>query len=268
MTVLSIPPVPADVALARLREKAPLVHCITNSVVTGFTANVLLSIGAAPAMVDIPDEAGMFAGIAGGVLVNLGTPTAEQRDAAREAVAATDRWVLDPVAIGALPVRTALAAELLEARPAIVRGNPSEVIALAGLGAGGRGVDSTVGAEDALEAAVTIARSAGSVVAVSGEVDIITDGTEVVRVAGGDRLLTLVTGGGCSLGATMAGFLAVCDPFSAAVAASVAHAVAAEHAAKASSGPGSFAVGFLDALAALEPEELRNRSSHASELPA
>lgn len=261
MSSASVPSVPADLALARLREAAPLVQCITNTVVTGFTANVLLAVGAAPAMVDIPEEAGLFAGIAGGLLVNLGTPTPLQAEAAREAVRATERWVLDPVAIGTLPVRTALAAELVRARPAIVRGNASEIIALAGLGSGGRGVDSTVGSEEALEAATSIARRWGAVVAVSGEVDVVTDGFEIVRVAGGDRMLTLVTGGGCSLGAAMAAFLAVVDPLSAAVAASVTHAVAAEQAARTSSGPGTFAVDFLDALAALDPVDLRGRES-------
>lgn len=261
MSSASVPSVPADLALARLREAAPLVQCITNTVVTGFTANVLLAVGAAPAMVDIPEEAGLFAGIAGGLLVNLGTPTPLQAEAAREAVRATERWVLDPVAIGTLPVRTALAAELVRARPAIVRGNASEIIALAGLGSGGRGVDSTVGSEEALDAATSIARRWGAVVAVSGEVDVVTDGFEVVRVAGGDRMLTLVTGGGCSLGATMAAFLAVVDPLSVAVAASVTHAVAAEQAARTSSGPGTFAVDFLDALAALDPVDLRGRES-------
>lgn len=261
MSSASVPSVPADLALARLREAAPLVQCITNTVVTGFTANVLLAVGAAPAMVDIPEEAGVFAGIAGGLLVNLGTPTPLQAEAAREAVRATERWVLDPVAIGTLPVRTALAAELVRARPAIVRGNASEIIALAGLGSGGRGVDSTVGSEEALEAATSIARRWGAVVAVSGEVDVVTDGFEIVRVAGGDRMLTLVTGGGCSLGAAMAAFLAVVDPLSAAVAASVTHAVAAEQAARTSSGPGTFAVDFLDALAALDPVDLRGRES-------
>src|SRR5690606_27831497 len=109
MTTSSVPVVPvdpADLSLRRLRETSPLVQCITNAVVTGFTANVLLAVGAVPAMVDIPTEAGAFATAAGGLLVNLGTPTAEQRQAAREATAATDRWVLDPVAVGSLPVRT------------------------------------------------------------------------------------------------------------------------------------------------------------------
>lgn len=263
MTTSSVPAVPADLALRRLRETSPLVQCITNAVVTGFTANVLLAVGAAPAMVDIPTEAGAFATAAGGLLVNLGTPTAEQRQAAREATAATDRWVLDPVAVGSLPVRTPLAHELLAARPAIVRGNASEIIALAGLGGGGRGVDSLATSEEALDAAIHLAREHGAVVAVSGEVDLITDGRDIVRVGGGDRLLTLVTGGGCSLGATMAGFLAVCDPLSAAVAASTVHAVAAEQAAAICAGPGSFAVTFLDRLAAVTPHDLTDRADRS-----
>ncbi|SDH19673.1 hydroxyethylthiazole kinase [Agrococcus jejuensis] len=246
---------PAE-ALAALRAAAPLTQCITNHVVTGFTANVLLALGASAAMVDIPDEAGAFAGVADGVLVNLGTPTAEQRAAAREVVAATDRWVLDPVAVGTLPVRTALAHELLAHGPAIVRGNASEILALAGAGGGGRGVDATDGPEAAAETAMRLAAETGAVVAVSGVVDLVTDGREVVRVPGGSPLLTRVTGGGCSLGATMAAFLGVCAPLSAAVAASLVHARAAEVAAAGADGPGSFAVRFLDALAALEPADL------------
>nr|WP_144717430.1 hydroxyethylthiazole kinase [Agrococcus jejuensis] len=243
-------------ALSALRAAAPLTQCITNHVVTGFTANVLLALGASAAMVDIPDEAGAFAGVADGVLVNLGTPTGEQRAAAREAVAASDRWVLDPVAVGALPVRTALAHELLAHGPAIVRGNASEILGLAGAGGGGRGVDATDGPDAAAETAIGLAAETGAVVAVSGVVDLVTDGREVVRVPGGSPLLTQVTGGGCSLGATMAAFLGVCAPLSAAVAASLVHARAAEAAAAGADGPGSFAVRFLDALAALDPTDL------------
>ena len=123
-------------ALEAVRETSPLVSCITNSVVTNFTANVLLAIGAAPAMVDIVGEAGPFASIASGLLINLGTPTPEQREAAREAataaVAADVPWVLDPVAVGALVHRTDLARELVTMGPTVVRGNASEIIALAG----------------------------------------------------------------------------------------------------------------------------------------
>ncbi|MFF1836538.1 hydroxyethylthiazole kinase [Streptomyces sp. NPDC058231] len=255
-------------ALARVRADAPLVQCLTNSVVTGFTANVLLALGASPAMVDIPDEAGPFARIASGVLVNLGTPHAEQRsamtEAARAAASAGTPWVLDPVAVGALPVRTALARELLGLRPAVIRGNASEIIALAGAGGGGRGVDSSDDVAAAEESARELAGRTGCVVAVSGPVDVVTDGERSARIANGHALLTRVTGGGCALGAVMAAFAAVDeDRFATTVAAVAAYTVAAEQAAKEASGPGSFAVAFLDALAALGGTDLAGRMALA-----
>lgn len=255
----------APEALVRVKERAPLVQCLTNAVVTGFTANVLLAVGASPAMVDIPGEAGMFARIASGLLVNLGTPHAEQRAAMLEAArAAADEgtpWVLDPVAVGQLPVRTALARELLDLRPTLIRGNASEIIALAGVGAGGRGVDASDTVEAAEETAGELARTHGAVVAVSGPVDFVTDGGRSARIANGDALLTQVTGGGCALGAVLAAFAAVDDDrFATTVAGIAAYTVAAEQAAKNASGPGSFAVAFLDALASLPASELAERA--------
>ena len=250
-----------------LRADPPLTHCITNSVVTGFTANVLLAIGAAPAMVDIVGESGMFAGIASGLLVNLGTPTPEQREASLEAVegatASGTPWVLDPVAIGALPVRTALAHRLAEQRPTAIRGNASEILALAGLSAGGRGVDATDSADAAIDAARALASRFASVVAVSGPVDLITDGERVLRLANGHELLTRVTGGGCALGAVMAAFLGAAraratPPLLAVASASLVYTIAAERAASASTGPGSFAVALLDALAAVQPADIES----------
>lgn len=247
--------------LHALRDAPPLTQCITNAVVIGFTANVLLAIGAAPAMVDIVGESGMFAGVASGLLANLGTPTPEQREATREAVAgATDAgtpWVLDPVAIGVLPVRTALAHELVALRPTAIRGNASEILALAGLSGGGRGVDATDTTDAATDAARALAREYGSVVAVSGPADLITDGTRCIRIANGDVQLTRVTGGGCALGAVMAAFLGTARvtgvaPLTAVAAATLVYTIAAEQAASRASGPGSFAVALLDALAAVD----------------
>ena len=255
----------AGALLGVLREAPPLTHCITNAVVTGFTANVLLAVGAAPAMVDIVNEAGMFAGVASGLLVNLGTPTPEQRAASVEAVTgavvAGTPWVLDPVAIGALPVRTALAHQLVAQCPTAIRGNASEILALAGLSAGGRGVDATDTTDAAADAAVSLATRFGSVVAVSGPVDLITDGQRVLRIANGDELLTRVTGGGCALGAVMAAFLGAARPagvdaLTAVASASLVYTIAAEQAALRSTGPGSFAVALLDALAAVDPADL------------
>jgi hydroxyethylthiazole kinase len=251
-------------ALAALRDRPPLVQCLTNIVAAGWTANVLLAVGAAPAMVDNPREAGEFAAIAGGVLVNLGTPYDETVAAMHLAVAgaklAGTPWVLDPVAVGALGWRTDLAQDLLrEARPTIVRGNASEILALAG-GRGGRGVESADSSEAAAEVAVLLANQHQTVIAVSGPTDHITDGRRTVRLNNGHPWLTRVTGVGCALGALMAAFAAVVpDAVVAAAAATATLTVAGDSAATRARGPGGFAVTLLDELALIEPDTLVER---------
>jgi hydroxyethylthiazole kinase len=250
-------------ALQALREQAPLVQCLTNVVVTQWTANVLLAAGAAPAMVDNPEESGPFAAIAGAVLVNLGTPYAETVFAMERAVTSATQagtpWVLDPVAAGALAWRTEIARKLLAQSPTVLRGNASEVMALTG-GAGGKGVESVDTPEAALIAARVLAGLHGTVVAVSGPVDHLTDGDRVVRVGNGHPLLTRVTGVGCALGALMAGFTAVVDdPLVAAVAATATLTVCADSAAAGIRGPGSFSVALLDELSVISPAELATR---------
>ena len=243
-------------ARSALTAGAPLVHCLTNTVVQTLTANALLAVGAAPAMVDEPLEAEGFAAVASAVLVNLGTvherTAVAMRLAARSAAAAGTPWVLDPVAVGGLAFRTGLAGELLGSRPAVVRGNASEIMALAGSGTGGRGVDSTAAADDAVEAATLLAARTGGVVAVSGEVDLVTDGSRTVRIGGGSVLLTRTTGAGCALGALVAAYVAVAgDALAGAVAAHAHVALAAEAAAAEAAGPGTFAPLWLDALDAV-----------------
>lgn len=247
----------------RMRAAAPLVQCLTNVVVTNWTANVLLASGAAPAMIDNSHEAGVFSAVAGGVLVNLGTPQDDTVAGMRAAVAgahdAGTPWVLDPIGAGGLPWRTEQAHELLAiCPPAIVRGNASEIVGLAG-GVGGRGTDSTASPEDALDAARALASEHNCVVAVSGAVDHITDGTRLVRVANGHEWLTRVTGAGCSLGALMAAFAAAEDRFLAAVAATALLTVAAEDAATGAAGPGSFAVALLDRLHSITNADVAGR---------
>lgn len=254
------PSVDVAAALTALREQQPLVQCLTNIVVANWTANVLLASGAAPAMVDNPAEASGFAQLASGVLINTGTPysdTAEAMlDAVRGATKAGHPWVLDPVAFG-LPFRSQIARDALDlGRPAIIRGNASEIMGLAGGELRGRGADSTDAAEDALAAAHELARRHATVVAVSGEVDHITDGSRTVTVANGHPWMTRVTGVGCSLGALMAGFAAVAAPLDAAVTATALLCVAAERAASETRGPGSFAVALLDQMHLITPAEL------------
>ncbi|MGP9694610.1 hydroxyethylthiazole kinase [Brachybacterium sp. AOP25-B2-12] len=254
--------------LARPRGTSPLVQCLTNTVVQQVTANALLAAGAAPAMVDHPDEVEAFAAVAQGVLVNLGTVAPHQVTAMPRAAAAARAadvpWVLDPVAVGALPVRTPLAHALVALAPAAVRGNASEILALAGAGAGGRGVDSAEGSEDAVTAARELAARTGGVVAVSGVRDLVVSAERATWIAGGDPLLTRVTGTGCALGALTAALLAVARTeevsgdldHDAVVAAHALVAAAGSRAAIDSAGPGSFAVAWLDALGTLDAADV------------
>jgi hydroxyethylthiazole kinase len=243
--------------LQQVRRRTPLVQCLTNNVVTGFTANALLAVGASPAMVEEPEEAAELARTADAVLVNVGTPSeataAAMRAAAHAAHAVGTPWVLDPVAVGPLTFRTRLATELLGRAPTVVRGNPSEVLSLAGATGTARGVDSAADAASALPVAVELARREGTTVAVSGPVDYVTDGESLLEVRNGHPLMARVTGVGCVLGAVVAACCAVQpSPLLGAGAATVLLTVAAEVAAEQAAGPGSFAVGLLDALHALD----------------
>lgn len=252
-----------------LRESSPLVHCLTNSVVRQVTADVLLAAGAAPAMIDHPEEAGDFAAVASGVLVNVGNPTSEQVEGMHAAIASAREhgtpWVLDPVAVGGLTLRTELATCWLDHAPAAIRANASEVVALAGAGKGGRGVDSTATVSSALMPAMELADRTGGTVAISGAQDLVitqTDGpTRATWIDSGHPLLQKVIGTGCALGALTAGYLAVARSAGIsdhdAVVAAHAHIGAAGTAAgTVAMGPGSFAMAWLDALYSLEPEQI------------
>jgi hydroxyethylthiazole kinase len=248
---------------ARVRERAPLVHCLTNLVVTNFTANVLLALGAAPAMVVAREEVAGFAPLANAVSVNLGTLDLPQSKSIRAAVDAANGagkpWVLDPVAVGPLKFRTEFAFDLLELHPAVIRGNASEIISLSGGATSGRGVDSTALADAALDAAQLLALKTRAVVAVTGPTDYVTDGRRTVTLSNGSVLMTRVTGVGCALSATVAAFIGVAgvdasadDYWLATVAALAVSAVAGELAARDAALPGSFAVAYLDRLASLD----------------
>jgi hydroxyethylthiazole kinase len=259
----------AAAVLGRVRGRGPLVGCLTNLVVTNFTANALLAVGASPAMVDVPDEAAELARVADALLVNVGTPSeasaAAMRGATQAAQSAGTPWVLDPVAVGALTFRTRLATELLSRGPAVVRGNPSEVLSLAGASGAARGVDSAAESASALAPAVELARREGTTVAVSGAVDYVTDGDSVVEVSAGHPMMARVTGVGCVLGALVAACSAVEEsPLVAAGAATAVLTVAAEVAAEKAAGPGSFAVSLLDALHHLDAATLESHLADGS----
>ncbi|MGG7102819.1 hydroxyethylthiazole kinase [Rhodococcus sp. 24CO] len=265
-------------ALEALRAQVPLVQSLTNIVSANFLTNVLLAAGASNAHIDNVHEAAGFAAIAGGVLVNLGTPddatAAAFRVAAEAAQSAGTPWVLDPVGVGGLPWRSEIAVDLLRFHPTAIRGNASEIIALAGLGGDTRGVDSASDSVDAVPAALALLKHTDAVSA-SGPVDYVVgrdrDGVVVgVKISGGSALLPRVTSTGCSLGGLVAAYLAVAQtPLEGLVAAHTHVAVASEIAEANSTGPGSFAVAYLDALHAVDADTIRARARVESfELPA
>lgn len=246
--------------LRRLREEGPLVQCLTNYVAMDLSANALLAIGASPAMVHAREEAGELAGLASAVVLNIGTlspPWVDaMHDAARVARSRSRPVVLDPVAAGATAYRRETGVALLETGVDIVRGNASEIRALVGGGAAGRGVDATDPVEAALEAAGQLAAETGAVVATTGARDLLTDGRRVVEVRGGHPIMTRVTAIGCALSSLVGAFAAVTeDRFEATTAALAAMKICGRKASFAG-GPGSFRTALLDALYALEPEEL------------
>ncbi|NNG19771.1 hydroxyethylthiazole kinase [Naumannella sp. ID2617S] len=249
--------------VAAVRDRRPLVHCLTAAVTMNFVADALLAAGARPMMTETEAEAPTLATAADAMLINLGSLSDDGAAgipaAARVAVERGLPWVLDPVAVGLAPVRTPLARQLLELRPTVVKGNASEVLALAGGRAGGSGPDATDAVADAAQAADALAQRHGSLVAVTGEQDLVTDGSRTGMLDRGHPWLARVTGTGCALGGLLAACLSVAEPWPATLAAISWLTLAAEDAAELSRGPGSFKIALLDQLALLEPVSVDER---------
>ncbi|ANS44217.1 hydroxyethylthiazole kinase [Serratia inhibens] len=258
----ALPGARAAACLTQFKQRPPLIHCLTNEVVQELTANVLLALGASPAMVVEPTEAAQFSQLAGALLINIGTLNASRAESMLAAVEAANLagtpWTLDPVAVGGLAYRTAFARRLLGEKPAAIRGNASEIMALSGRQAAGRGVDSTDDSLAALPAARELAQLSGAVVAVTGVVDYITDGRRDWAVAGGDALMTRVVGTGCALSAVVAAFCSLPgDRLDNVATACRVMSLCGERATHRAAGPGSFTPAFLDALYQLRAEELQ-----------
>ena len=261
-------------ALARavnaVREKNPMVPSITNTVTQDFVANAQLAVGGSAAMLYLADECESTAKIAPAFYINMGTAMpfyAETLPKTAQALQENQTpWVLDPVGIGLSSLRTEILKQFKEFKPAIVRGNASEIIALAKLwglieNTGGqvRGVDSTEKVSSAKTAALELAKFISGAVAVSGEEDFVTDGKEEILCAGGSELFTKITGSGCALGGVMAVFLTAASPFIAALTATTMFNLAGTKAAALASTPASFKVNFLDSLYTLTGEDVLNK---------
>ena len=204
-----------------IADKTPVVLNITNYLAMNFNANALLAIGASPIMSFYDKEMDDLLGVADSLVINIGCLDDTQIRGMHAAAEAANRygkpWVLDPVGVGASNARTRTAVELIQKyHPAIVRCNASEIMVLHGTACETRGVDSAEPVEKARSCAREFAVSQGLVVAVSGAVDYITDGTREAEVRKGSPLMAKVTTMGCCASAICAAFAAVLPPFEAA----------------------------------------------------
>ncbi len=251
--------------LEAMRTARPLVHNIANYVSMDIAANALLAIGASPAMVHAREEVAEFVGLSAALVVNIGTlstPWIEAMIIAADAARGHGKpWVLDPVGAGATKLRNEAVKSLLPHRPSIIRGNASEIMAVAGgAGVAPKGVDSANTTQEALAFALSLAEHEHCIVVATGAVDIVTDGHRVVKLANGSPMMAKVTALGCALSAVTGAFAAVgTDKFDAAVAAVAVYGIVGEIAAEQVKGPGSYRVAFLDGLELIGPKEIESR---------
>jgi hydroxyethylthiazole kinase len=252
-------------SLRRVRERKPLVHNITNFVVMNYTANALLACGASPVMAHAAEEVEEMVSLAGALVLNIGTlspPWVQAMlKAGKRANALHVPVILDPVGAGATHLRTDSARRLIEGLSIqVIRGNASEIISLAGEKSGSRtkGVDSVHTVDQVTENAVALARELRTTLAITGAVDLITDGERVFRVMNGHEMMGHVTGTGCTATVMIGAFLAVTpDPLEAATTGLSYFGLAGEKAAARSLSPGTFQIALLDALYEIKEEDLR-----------
>jgi len=257
--------------LPLVRSQTPLVHCMTNLVVTNFSANGLLALGASPFMSVTPEEITEIQNFAQALLINIGTINEADVKAMLIAGKAANKAgvpvVLDPVGVGATAFRQKIIKQLLaEINFAVIRGNAAEIAFLAGINWQGKGVDAVTGgdAADLSRLAKTVAQKYRCVTALSGEIDFISDGRNVRQIQNGTTLFRKVTGSGCLLGAVIGAFLGVAQPadyFAACIEACAVYAVAGELAAQdLSRETGTFAVNFIDRLGTIDTLQLADKA--------
>lgn len=259
---------PAEITcrgLAAVRGKKPMIHHITNTVVMNFTANVTLCLGAAPVMAPCVDESPEMVRFARALLLNIGTLDPDLIESMLAAGRVANELgipvIFDPVGAGATGLRTNSAKMIArELELAVIRGNAGEVLALFGADGRVRGVDSMDSVDGRIDLVSSFAERSGTVIAVTGALDIVTDGNRTARIENGHSLMGRVTGTGCSASTSVACFAASMeDPFHAALGGLAALGIAGENAAEACDGPGTFVPCFLDALSALNSEIIESR---------
>jgi hydroxyethylthiazole kinase len=255
--------------LERVREENPLVHNITNVVVTNFTANGLLSLGASPVMANASEEVADMVGISRALVLNIGTLNRELVNsmilAGKTANELGIPVILDPVGAGATPFRTEMAQLILdEVNISVLRGNAAEIANVLGEKWEIKGVDAGEQQGNSMELAVAAAKKLNTIVVITGKDDVLTDGETTYLVSNGHHLLTKVTGTGCLLTSVIGAFAGVDKNFlRAALSALTFYGIAAEMAFEkvGNVGPGSFQIEFLNQLALVSSEDIHRLAS-------
>jgi hydroxyethylthiazole kinase len=255
--------------LEKVRLENPLVHNITNVVVTNFTANGLLALGASPVMAYAAEEVAEMVQLSRALVLNIGTLNSQTVEAMLLAgKAANDRGIpviFDPVGAGATRFRTETARKIIkQVKVAIIRGNAAEIANVVGESWEIKGVDVGETKGNLVDLAVTAAQQLKCVVVITGKDDVITDGETTYLVSNGHPLLTKVTGAGCLLTSVIGAFAGVeKDLLAASVAGVSFYGIAAEKAAviTAELGPGSFQIEFLNQLAQVSSEDINLKAS-------
>jgi hydroxyethylthiazole kinase len=251
--------------LHQIRVQNPLVHNITNYVVMNNTANALLAIGASPVMAHALEEIKDIVAISSSLVLNMGTLSEKWVEsmvvAAIKANETKTTFVFDPVGVGASKFRTESAQKIMEAAtPDVIRGNASEIMALAKLTEATKGVDSTIETHDAVEGAIMLAKKLNNTIVISGAIDYIITGDTICKISNGSPLMSKITGMGCTATAIVGACIAVeKDIHLAATSAMAIMGVAGDMAKENSEGPGSFQMNFIDCLYQLNSESLEKK---------
>jgi hydroxyethylthiazole kinase len=258
--------------LQKVRSEKPLVHNITNLVVTNIAANALISIGASPVMAYAKEEVADMAKIASALALNMGTLDNRVVDAMQIAGESANREgvpiVFDPVGVGATPYRNQVAEKLTrDLKLSVLRGNAGEISVLLGSGGAVKGVDSAGASGQLPQVMQTYAREHGCVVIATGPVDYVADGESVWALENGHPLLAAITGSGCMATALLGAFVGVAGRnqsvpvyAEASIAALTCYNIAGELAAARANGPGTFQAELFDALYSLDAVYVQNHA--------
>ncbi|MBR0473298.1 MAG: hydroxyethylthiazole kinase [Methanosphaera sp.] len=262
--------------IEKLRQKSTLTHCITNVVTVKDCANAVLAVGGSPIMANAPEEAEEITNIASSLVINIGTLTTEQiqtmKKSAKTATKQQKPFILDPVGVGISKIRNETPIEIIkESKPTIIRGNLSEIKAIAmfydileecttakGVDVADTDIINEKTLKTNTQIVKNIAEKLNTTIAVSGPIDIISDGKEVYAINNGDAMMANITGTGCMLGCIMGAYTAVGDGLTAAITATTVMAIAGELAAQkameTNTGTGSFGIYLIDELSKINKE--------------